>query len=277
LIVYRTQCIACAGLTAIGVVLIKVPKAVLAGVTAAALHVGLAVTTARLQVAALICVRVTDPSIQRATRVTVTRLADFGIREVSARIPVEELFALFTVTTHGVVHTVVTDTSTDTTRQLKHSSVKVATGRMVVTITTSARIGLLAGWFPRQVIVEILARFAVETLGVVGTFTLAVNHVGLGLHPLLRQTARGVAVARTRPSHHHLIDSIVIFLLNFFSVVQQIVSQSVKFGEVDSQVGHLEQILNLLRVEVVVEMLKVGCQHSHYDLSFGRRSDRGIS
>lgn len=54
--------------------------------------------------------------------------------------------------------------------------------------------------------------------------------------------------------------------LNLLSVVEQIIAEGVQLGEVDPQVGHLEQILHLCRVHVVVLMLQVRGQHSHDDL-----------
>ena len=52
-------------------------------------------------------------------------------------------------------------------------------------------------------------------------------------------------------------------------VVEQIVAECVKFGEVDAQVGHLEQILHLLRVRVVDG--QVGRKDTEDDLALGRR------
>lgn len=62
---------------------------------------------------------------------------------------------------------------------------------------TLARIGLLSkGWFPWQVVVEILAVFAVKAFGVVGALASSVNHVILGVKSFQRETARSVPVAR---------------------------------------------------------------------------------
>jgi hypothetical protein len=78
-----------------------------------------------------------------------------------------------------------------------------------------------------------------------------VNHVRFGLDSGQGKTSVGVSVARTRPPNDHVGYGVVIFFLNVFPSVQKIIAQSVQLGEVDAQIGHFQEILDLLRVRVV--------------------------
>lgn len=79
---------------------------------------------------------------------------------------------------------------------------------------TFARVGLRDhSGAPWQIVVEVLALLAVEAHGVVGTLAAPVYHVRAVKHAGQGQAARGVPVARTRPSHHHVVDAVVVFLL----------------------------------------------------------------
>lgn len=90
---------------------------------------------------------------------------------------VEERLAELAVLSSGVVLTIVTNTSGHSTASLVNGLVKVTAGRVLVTVTSSAGVGLLThGRFPGQVVVEVLALLAVLALRVVGTLALAVNH-----------------------------------------------------------------------------------------------------
>jgi len=117
-------------------------------------------------------------------------------------------------------------------------------GRMIVTVATSARVRLSAdGWFPREVVEKVFASLAVKALCVVSALTLAVHHVRFASRTVLRQAPGRVPVTRTTTPHYHLCDCVVIFFQNLIPVVQQIVSERVKFGEINSQIGHLQQVL----------------------------------
>lgn len=52
----------------------------------------------------------------------------------------------------------------------------------------------------------------------------------------------GVAIAEAVTAHHQLIHSVVILLFDLQPGIQEIVSQRVKPGEVDPQVGDLQQV-----------------------------------
>lgn len=79
-----------------------------------------------------------------------------------------------------VVLTVITYTTTDTTRVLINCVIKMTTGCVVVAVALLASVCLFAERrLPRQVVEEILALFAIQTLGVVRTFAFAVHHVEL--------------------------------------------------------------------------------------------------
>jgi len=118
----------------------------------------------------------------------------------------------------------------------------VTSGGMVVTVASLASVGGRPnGRPPRQIVVEVFASLAVQPGRVVLTLALTVNHV-LSEHLLIieRNAPRCVTVARARAPNHHVVDGVVILLLNFVSRIQKIVSQIVEAGEIDSQVGHLE-------------------------------------
>ena len=85
------------------------------------------------------------------------------------------------------------------------------------------------------------------------TLTLTVHHavlVRVVLYTVYGYAATGVAVAEAAASHYHLVQGVVVFFAEFFARVQQIVAECVQFGEVDAQVGYLEQVLDLRRVGV---------------------------
>lgn len=50
-------------------------------------------------------------------------------------------------------------------------------------------------------------------------------------------TLWGMSVTEAAPSDHQLVDGIVIFLQDVKASVQQVISQSVKLSEVDTQIG----------------------------------------
>lgn len=117
--------------------------------------------------------------------------------------------------------TVVADTPGYPTASLVDSFVKVAAGRVAVTVTHATGIGLLAdGWFPGQVVKEVLALLAVATLGVVGTVASSVDHVIFVSDTVERKTMRSVTVARAGTSDNHLLDGVVVLLTDLATVVQ---------------------------------------------------------
>lgn len=126
---------------------------------------------------------------------------------------------------------------------------------------------------PWQIVVKILAFFAVQSFGIVRALAASVHHVNLVLDSLQRQTVRRVAIAGARSANHHIRNGIVVFFLrtqtldsnrfaaratmapqiylNFFAIVEQGVTEIVQFREIDSQIGHFQHVLNVLGVRVL--------------------------
>lgn len=46
-----------------------------------------------------------------------------------------------------------------------------------------------------------------------------------------------MSITRTAPSDHQIVDSIVVFALDLWSRVKNVVTQGVEFSKVDSDVG----------------------------------------
>lgn len=75
------------------------------------------------------------------------------------------------------------------------------------------------------------------------TLTLAVDHavlVHVVLHALHGYASTCVAVAQATASHDHLIQRVVVLLLEILAWIEQIITERVQFGEVYSQVCDLE-------------------------------------
>lgn len=51
-----------------------------------------------------------------------------------------------------------------------------------------------------------------------------------------------MSVAEAVAPDHHVVDGVIIFLLNLYARVQEVVSQRVQFGELDPQVGDLQHV-----------------------------------
>ena len=158
-----------------------------------------------------------------------------------------ERFALFAILSTSVVLAIVTDSARDSAGPLVDRLVEVTGGGMIVAVARSASVRLLSNsWLPRQIVVEVLAFLAVEACRVVGAFAPAVHHVLLVRDPGQREAPGCVAVARAGPTDHHVLDSVVVFLADLRAIVQQIVSQGMQPGHVDSEIGDFQQILHLL-------------------------------
>lgn len=143
----------------------------------------------------------------------------------------------------------------------------MATRRVVITVTsykekklhklnmvmahTFAGVGLFSnGRPPRKVVEEVFALLAVSAFGVVGALTSSVHHVRLRFDAGQRKASVGVSVTRAGTSHNHVGDRVVVLLLYLGSFVQQVVTQGMQLGEVDTQVGHFQQALHLFGVGV---------------------------
>jgi len=73
-----------------------------------------------------------------------------------------------------------------------------------------------------------------------------------------------VPIARTGTSDNHVSDGVVVLLLDLLPLIEEIVAEGVELGEVDSEVRHLQEILDLLRIGVID--LEVLGQHSEDEL-----------
>lgn len=275
-----TRCsklVAAAWLAAVGVSRLEVEETFLASVASTRLDIFLAVATAGNKSCGRVILWVAHAFVQGATRITIARLAGVWIADVTLRVLEVKRHTLFTVESHGVVLAVVADTATHASRTLPHGRVKVALAGMAIAVTGFAWIWVpLARWSPRLVVVQIFAAFAVEAFRIVRTLALAKHHViscGIGLS-LLWDAATGMAIAGARSSNNHVVDGVIVLLLDLPARVQKVVTESVQFGEVYAQVGHLEQVLHIRAVRVVD--VDVGRQHTKDDLSVGRGFDAGI-
>lgn len=89
-----------------------------------------------------------------------------------------EWLALFAILPTRVVLAIVADPAGHPPRSLVNCFVEVAGSGMIVAVARSAGVRLLADrGLPRQIVVEVLALLAVETLGVVGALASTVDHV----------------------------------------------------------------------------------------------------
>lgn len=69
------------------------------------------------------------------------------------------------------------------------------------------------------------------------------HHALIGLSGSLDGgTFWGVSVAEAVSSDHHVIDGVVVLLFDLYARVQQVVAKRVKFGELNPQVGDLQQV-----------------------------------
>lgn len=60
-----------------------------------------------------------------------------------------------------------------------------------------------------------------------------------------------MTVTGTRTTYYHVLDGVVVLLLDLVTIVEKIVTEGVKTGEVYTQIGHLKEVLHLLRVWIV--------------------------
>lgn len=96
---------------------------------------------------------------------------------------IEERFALLAVASKSVVLAIVTDTTRDSSSRLIDSWIKVAPIRVMITVAAFASVRLTTNSRPpRKIVIEVFALLAVESLGVVRTFTSTVDHVWSRFH-----------------------------------------------------------------------------------------------
>lgn len=79
---------------------------------------------------------------------------------------------------------------------------------------TSASVCLFAQRrLPWQIVEEIFALLAIETFSVMGTFATTMHHVDFVRNTIQWQTTRCVTIARTRTTHDHTRNGVVVFFL----------------------------------------------------------------
>lgn len=194
--------------------------------------------------------------------------ADIGILDVQIGIPEEEWNALLAMLSLSVVLTVIAHSATDASRVLINGVIEVTACRVVIATALLTRVGLLTkGRLPGQVIEKVLALLTVQSLGVVRTLALSMHHVVLirVLQVVQRQAPVRVSIARAGSTDNHVRDGVVVLLTDLLAVIQQVVSQCVQLGEMDSQIGHLQHVLDVLRIGIL--NVHVRRQDAQNDLS----------
>lgn len=63
-------------------------------------------------------------------------LTDIWISDVTTRILIKEWFTLLTVPSHCIMFTIITNTTTDSARSFKDSTIKVTSSCMAITVTS---------------------------------------------------------------------------------------------------------------------------------------------
>ena len=254
--------------TSFWVVLAQVPVAWLADVTFGTVGVLFAVTLTRHQAALSVVPIVADALAQRSDRRTVARLADAWIVDWQSGVAVEKFGTFLAVLAGGVVLTVVTNTARNAAAQIENRAIERTAGRVIVALTALAGVHLTSdGRLPFQVVVQVQAAVAVVAGGEVAAIAFSVDHAGHRALAGLRNAARRVTVTAATATNHHVVDGVIVLLLDLLSRVEKIVTQRVQLRESDTQIGHLEQLLNLIAVRVV----DVNVRRQHFKK--GERSD----
>lgn len=143
------------------------------------------------------------------------------IGDIFRHVVIVERFALFAILSSRVVLAVVADATGHSSRSLINRFIEVTGFAMIVAIALPARVRLLADRrFPRQIVIEVVACLAVQTLGVVSALASAMDHVLLVDDAGQRQTFRGVSVARTGTADHHVLDGVIVFLADFGPIIE---------------------------------------------------------
>ena len=75
----------------------------------------------------------------------------------------------------------------------------------------------------------------------------------------------GVSVARATTPDNHLVEGVVVLLINFCVISQHVVAERMKFGEFHPQVGEFQQVLYAQTVRVLL-LLDDRVQHLHHNL-----------
>jgi hypothetical protein len=159
------------------------------------------------------------------------------------------LLALFTVSAYGIVLTVKANTTTHASTLRKHCLIELAFERMIITIALFAFVSLAtASRLPKHIVEQRQALFTVRAGCVMRALALAVDHAVrvalIILHAFDLNAATCVAIAQATATHDHLVHGIIILFFDFVANVEQVVAERVQFGEIYSQVGDLQQVLD---------------------------------
>lgn len=121
---------------------------------------------------------------------------------------------------------------------------------MALALLASMAVAILS-WTPGQVMIEILALLTVEAPSVMFADTGTMNHAfSMSWRPRGRCALGGVSVAEAVTPYHQLIEGIVVLLSDLPAGVQQVVPQGVQPCQVHSEIGDLQQVLDLRAVGV---------------------------
>jgi hypothetical protein len=158
-----------------------------------------------------------------------------------------------------MVLAVVANTTRFLTRSGIYSWVEVALGGMVVAVARFAVVWLASfSRFPWKVVVERFALLTIQTNSIMLAHTSSMDHdvvdtiiSGHTLSSFDWGTFVCVAVAETVSSNDHLVQGVVVFVFDVISGIQQVISQSVQLGKVDSEVGDFQKILDPWCIRVI--------------------------
>lgn len=161
----------------------------------------------------------TFPVILRPDLGTIAFLTNQWVAQLPPGILIISRTTLLAIGAHRMAKTSITHSSRPVPGSQIFERIVVASVRVTVTLASLAGVGDTSNRrHPRQIVVEILALLAVQAFSVVLTLAFAVDHVS-PMDPLVlqRNAPRSVSVARAGSSHHHVVDGVVVLLLNSFA------------------------------------------------------------
>lgn len=258
LIVVGSLQVASTGDTSIDVGFSEIPVSVLAPITTISVDVRLTVALSSDESTLSVFFSLADSLILRSSLVTLAWQTDMWIVDGSSWITIEEWFTLLAVLSLGIMHTIVANSSSHESTSFINGSIEVTSQSVSITVTWFTLVLLVSNrWSPRQIIVECLALLTIQSFCVVHTLAPSVNNVRT-LHygiradvGIDRDTSGGVTVAGARTTDDDFVDGVVVLLVDFWSIIQQIISKSVQLREVESQIGDLQQCRNLISIWIL--------------------------
>lgn len=146
------------------------------------------------------------------------------MRNIFGDIAIEKRLAQLAIRSHSVVLAIVANTARHSSRTFVNSFIEVTGVRVIVTDAGSTSVRLLSNSrFPRKIVVKVLTLFAIQSGCVVSALASTVHHVFLVSDARKRKTSGRVAVTRTGPTNHDVLDSVIIFLANLWTIVEKII------------------------------------------------------